>query len=165
MHDNIFDEKNEYQIIKYIQSLKKYNIFDKVMKFSSNILCLKYYIVILFVLALYNKLNNKDIFVIMFSFVAIISFKNLIARQRPFDKYNVEKLDECKIDKYSFPSGHTFFAIVLTFILKKKLNIDIKYFPYLVGLSRVYLGSHYPTDILGSFLITKIISKSYSFIM
>ena len=165
MHDNIFDEKNEYEIIKYIQSLKKYNIFDKVMKFSSNILCLKYYIVILFVLALYNKLNNKDIFVIMFSFVAIISFKNLIARQRPFDKYNVEKLDECKIDKYSFPSGHTFFAIVLTFILKKKLNIDIKYFPYLVGLSRVYLGSHYPTDILGSFLITKIISKSYSFIM
>ena len=165
MHDNIFDEKNKYEIIKYIQSLKKYNIFDKVMKFSSNILCLKYYIVILFVLALYNKLNNKDIFVIMFSFVAIISFKNLIARQRPFDKYNVEKLDECKIDKYSFPSGHTFFAIVLTFILKKKLNIDIKYFPYLVGLSRVYLGSHYPTDILGSFLITKIISKSYSFIM
>ena len=165
MHDNIFDEKNEYEIIKYIQSLKKYNIFDKVMKFSSNILCLKYYIVILFVLALYNKLNNKDIFVIMFSFVAIISFKNLIARQRPFDKYNVEKLDECKIDKYSFPSGHTFFAIVLTFILKKKLNIDIKYFPYLVGLSRVYLGSHYPTDILGSFLITKIISKSYSLIM
>lgn len=165
MHDNIFDEKNEYEIIKYIQSLKKYNIFDKVMKFSSNILCLKYYIVILFILALYNKLNNKDIFVIMFSFVAIISFKNLIARQRPFDKYNIEKLDECKIDKYSFPSGHTFFAIVLTFILKKKLNIDIKYFPYLVGLSRVYLGSHYPTDIIGSFLITKIISKSYSFIM
>ena len=43
MHDNIFDEKNEYEIIKYIQSLKKYNIFDKVMKFSSNILCLKYF--------------------------------------------------------------------------------------------------------------------------
>jgi undecaprenyl-diphosphatase len=165
MHDNIFDENNEYKIIKYIQSFKKNDVFDKIMKFSSNILCLKYYIVILFILALYNKLNNKDIFVIMFSFVAIISFKNLIARQRPFDKYNVEKLDECKIDKYSFPSGHTFFAIVLTFILKKKLNIDIKYFPYLVGLSRVYLGSHYPTDILGSFLITKIISKSYSLIV
>ena len=165
MHDNIFDENNEYKIIKYIQSFKKNDVFDKIMKFSSNILCLKYYILILFILALYNKLNNKDIFVIMFSFVAIISFKNLIARQRPFDKYNVEKLDECKIDKYSFPSGHTFFAIVLTFILKKKLNIDIKYFPYLVGLSRVYLGSHYPTDILGSFLITKIISKSYNFIM
>jgi len=165
MHDNIFDENNEYKIIKYIQSLKKYDVFDKIMKFSSNILCLKYYIVILFILALYNKLNNKDIFVIMCSFVAIISFKNLIARQRPFNKYNVEKLDECKIDKYSFPSGHTFFAIVLTFILKKKLNIDIKFFPYLVGLSRVYLGSHYPTDILGSFLITKIISKSYSLIV
>jgi undecaprenyl-diphosphatase len=165
MHDNIFDENNEYKIIKYIQSFKKNDVFDKIMKFSSNILCLKYYILILFILALYNKLNNKDIFVIMFSFVAIISFKNLIARQRPFDKYNVEKLDECKIDKYSFPSGHTFFAIVLTFILKKKLNIDIKYFPYLVGLSRVYLGSHYPTDILGSFLITKIISKSYSLIV
>jgi undecaprenyl-diphosphatase len=165
MHDNIFDENDEYKIIKYIQSFKKNDVFDKIMKFSSNILCLKYYIVILFILALYNKLNNKDIFVIMCSFVAIISFKNLIARQRPFDKYNVEKLDECEIDKYSFPSGHTFFAIVLTFILKKKLNIDIKYFPYLVGLSRVYLGSHYPSDILGSFLITKIISKSYSFIM
>ena len=26
MHDNIFDENKEYKIIKYIQSLKKYDI-------------------------------------------------------------------------------------------------------------------------------------------
>ena len=60
MHDNIFDENNEYKIIKYIQSLKKYDVFDKIMKFSSNILCLKYYIVILFILALYNKIVESN---------------------------------------------------------------------------------------------------------
>lgn len=155
------DEENEYKIIKYIQSLKKYDLFDKTMKMSSNILCFKYYIIILLILALYNKLTNKNIFVIITSFIAIYSLKILVARKRPFDKYDVEKLDECKIDKYSFPSGHTFFAVVLTYIFKKKLNINIEFFPYLVGLSRVYLGCHYPSDILGSFILTKIISKSY----
>ena len=155
------DEENEYKIIKYIQSLKKYDLFDKTMKLSSNILSFKFYIIIILILALYNKLTNKNIFVIITSFIAIFSLKILVSRKRPFDKYNIEKLDECEIDKYSFPSGHTFFAVVLTYIFKKKLNINIEFFPYLVGLSRVYLGCHYPSDILGSFILTKIISKSY----
>ena len=156
------DEENEYKIIKYIQSLKKYDLFDKTMKLSSNILSFKFYIIILLILALYNKLTNKNIFVIITSFIAIFSLKILVARKRPFDKYDIEKLDECEIDKYSFPSGHTFFAVVLTYIFKKKLNINIEFFPYLVGLSRIYLGCHYPSDILGSFILTKIISKSLS---
>ena len=55
------DEENEYKIIKYIQTLKKYDLFDKIMKISSNILCFKYYIIILLILALYNKLTNNNI--------------------------------------------------------------------------------------------------------
>ena len=159
------DEENEYKIIKYIQSLKKYDLFDKTMKLSSNILSFKFYIIIILILALYNKLTNKNIFVIITSFIAIFSLKILVSRKRPFDKYNIEKLDECEIDKYSFPSGHTFFAVVLTYIIKKKLNINIEFFPYLVGLSRIYLGCHYPSDIIGSFILTKIISKSYCLIL
>ena len=58
---------------------------------------------------------------------------------------------------YSFPSGHTgsaFAAAVVMFReLPKKLGIPILVFACLMGLSRLYVGVHYPSDVLGGVLI------------
>ena len=63
---------------------------------------------------------------------------------------------------WSFPSGHTLNAVTLAGLLiwlvgrrlngwrRVVLNIAVALWAALVGLSRVYLGVHYPSDVLGS---------------
>ena len=58
----------------------------------------------------------------------------------------------------SFPSGHTSsaftFAMAITMVLKKKgVAIASFIFAFLMGMSRVYVGVHYPTDVIvGAFV-------------
>jgi membrane-associated phospholipid phosphatase len=105
-------------------------------------------------------------------FVWII--KNIIDRPRP-------PLTNALITEtsYSFPSGHTFIAIafygLITFFLfdslKKKslkvisLTLGI-ILVILIGTSRIYLGAHWPSDVLASYFsglawLTVIITITY----
>ena len=58
---------------------------------------------------------------------------------------------------YSFPSGHTTLAFAIAFIayriLPKRYSIPAILIAALMGFSRIYMGVHYPTDILGSICV------------
>ena len=65
-----------------------------------------------------------------------------------------------KVDHYSFPSGHTFNAFLLFYILNHNgFLIGYMYYliPYLVGLSRIVLKVHYISDVLVGGLLAKMI--------
>jgi membrane-associated phospholipid phosphatase len=94
---------------------------------------------------------------------ALTSFtlKNTFTRERPFVVYpDIEKLSEA--GSSSFPSGHTLetFAIATALSLlipKKKVIIPVFCWAILVAYSRMTLGVHYPSDVLGGIMIGMII--------
>ena len=92
--------------------------------------------------------------------ILIVSLKYIYQRQRPSITHLVHA------SGYSFPSGHSLgtfmilgaIAIVLAQRLEKKESKIVVYaitglLIFLVGLSRIYVGVHYPTDVLAGFTL------------
>ena len=82
--------------------------------------------------------------------------KNLFARVRPFllteFAGRLVPIAWHIPGSYSFPSGHTAIAFCIAtasfFVCRKREKILLTTLAVLVGLSRLYLGVHYPTDVL-----------------
>ena len=92
--------------------------------------------------------------------ILIVSLKYIYQRQRPSITHLVHA------SGYSFPSGHSLgtfmilgaIAIVLAQRLEKKESKIVVYaitglLIFLVGLSRIYVGVHYLTDVLAGFTL------------
>ncbi len=79
--------------------------------------------------------------------------KPLVARVRPYEVIDGLTLIVAKATDYSFPSGHTaasFASAAAMFRpLKKPYGLLLLILAALIAFSRIYVGIHYPTDILG----------------
>ena len=117
-------------------------------------------------ITLFIVIKNKKIGISILSNVAIVTvlnqlIKRILQRPRPTEYRIIEETG------YSFPSGHSmvsmaFYGYFIYLIYKYVKNKYVKWISIsllsllicLIGISRIYLGVHYTSDVLGGFLIS-----------
>jgi undecaprenyl-diphosphatase len=88
--------------------------------------------------------------------------KNIVQRPRPFVTFTDLKIIIPTPSEFSFPSGHTAssFAAASVFYkhLPRKIGVPAIVLAGLIGLSRLYVGVHYPTDVIAGVLMGILLS-------
>ena len=82
--------------------------------------------------------------------------KHIFVRQRPYMTHDDISIVINPPDRFSFPSGHTAGAFVFVFIFYyfyPFLFAPMLIIATLIGFSRIYLGLHYPSDVLAGVLL------------
>lgn len=90
--------------------------------------------------------------------VLTTGLKYSINRTRPFTQYPDDIIKRTDAGKYSFPSGHTSSAFAMATSLTlatKKWYVAVPSYLYAcgVGYSRMRLGVHFPSDVLGGMVV------------
>ncbi len=142
-------------------------IFTNIFKAISFICSPKFMIVLNILLFIFIIIKKKyKLSIIVLSSISSVIFNNLVKiivrREKPdYLRMVVEK-------SYSFPSGHAmisvlFFGSIIYLVNKynvkhkKLITFSLSTFILLVGISRIYLGVHYLTDVVGGYLLGLVV--------
>lgn len=160
----------ESNILLFLQNNVRNPILDTflipfTLSNNAGIIC-----IVLVALFLYFKKLRKVGILMMISLIlefilTNLIIKNWVARVRPYEVIDGLTLMVGKATDYSFPSGHTgsafALAVVVFMAMPGKYGIIALVLATLMGLSRLYVGIHYPGDVIGGMvlgIITSIIA-------
>jgi undecaprenyl-diphosphatase len=135
-------------------------------------------LIISFILLIRRKSRRVGailIIVILVATLVTLQVKNIVHKDRPEYEFNIEGLnykieyDALSKASSSYPSAHAArsaaFALIISYMLKGKgvgrfnLGFTLWLYPLLISLSRVYVGEHYVTDVVGGTILGLIVAN------
>lgn len=136
------------------------DFLNYIMRFTSLLGSVYFYIIVLLIALIKSKIYFKlTIVPLITSYITNMTFKLIINRNRPLTWIVTPPTDP------SFPSGHTICSVVfygiIVYLLKNIKNKNLRLFLrilltiliILIGLSRLYLGVHFLSDVLAAYLL------------
>jgi undecaprenyl-diphosphatase len=159
-----------YTLFKAVNQLAGHHpILDGIMTFVSQ-RALIIYALVLLVMWFVGKEKNK--YTVVYAVITgalglIINFVigHIYYEPRPFVTHKVHMLLPHAADA-SFPSDHTTgaFSLAIAVLFRhRKIGVGMLLFAVLTGFSRIYVGHHYPFDVLGSIVVGLIASMIVAF--
>lgn len=139
----------------------KWQVLDYLAIFFANylgyVLLISLAVFLIIDLKKYWKMAFESIIVALFvRFVIIEIIKAIKFRPRPFTQDEVNLIMPYDSSETSFPSGHASFFFALSTIIycyNKKVGILFYAASFLISISRVFAGVHWPSDILAGALL------------
>lgn len=160
-HDIMNGDVIGYKFVSTYLIHDSINGFVKMITWCGSATCL-----ILLTIVLFAFIKNKKIGILIGTNLVIITilnqiFKFIIQRPRPTEFRIIDETG------YSFPSGHSmismaFYGFLIYLIYKNIKNKSLKIvlisllslLIIMIGISRIYLGVHYTSDVCAGFLVS-----------
>ncbi len=155
-----------YNLIASNINDSKTSIYKFLTIFGSTIFIVLLCLIFLIIFTILKKKNYGLVItgVLIVSTIMNNLVKIIIMRERPAVLKLVEE------NTFSYPSGHTMaatsmYGILLYLIIKSNMKKGLKIFlsiiliilPILVAISRIYLGAHFASDVIGAILLSCIL--------
>lgn len=158
-----FIEQFDSSILLWLQNLR--GPLDSVVTFITRLGDKGYLWIALAVILLLFRKTRRGGFAVLLAlvcnlFITNVWLKNAVERVRPYDMIEGLRSLIGEVSSWSFPSGHTSssfaaaVAVALTF--GRKIGVPAIILAVLISLSRLYIGVHYPTDVLAGAVIGTI---------
>lgn len=150
------------KILLFIQEYLRFPWLTEIMKFITSLGNGGMIWIVLTAILLCTKRYRKTgiaaaVALLIGYLVTNLLLKNLFGRIRPYDAVAGLQALVGPMRDSSFPSGHTTSSIAAGFVMLKglprSLGISAFVLAVLIALSRLYLGVHYPTDVLVGALV------------
>ena len=144
----------ELEILRNIQSIAN-PFFDFLFQLIT--ICGEQLVLISIISIIYWALDKKFGEYIAYSVLTSVllnnAIKDIFKMKRPIGEEGIRTLREETATGYSFPSGHTqgassFYGAMAIYLKKRVMYIIATVMIILIGFSRLYLGVHYPKDVI-----------------
>jgi len=162
----------DLELFKLIYNLPHTPVFDFLAFIIWKYLGLIFVLIAVCLWFIFDKKQRYLVYlaIAMLSISALINqflLKPSFARSRPV--VNVENINIFYnlLTDYSFPSGHStsvmaFSLPLIIFSKKKHIRLSLIFLIFITGFNRVYMGHHYPSDVIAGFITGSVISLSSS---
>ena len=130
----------------------RYLVIDQLMILISNKIKFAFFFILVFLLFRKRKVFIEAVVSLVITLFIHFITKLFYFKPRPFIDRRVRILTPSKFDS-SFPSKHTLLTFAVSTVVhfyQRILGSILLGFSVLTGLSRIWVGHHYPSDIAGS---------------